>query len=514
MDYVVVQAGGRGSRLGPLTANKPKALVPVDNLPMVFHLFKRFPTKHFIVIADYKSDVFRAYLPAFAQVSYELVEATGTGTCAGLAQAMERIPDAKPFMLIWSDLVVSSDFKLPEEYRSETDAQSLCDYVGLAGSFSCRWKYENGLFAEERSNEFGVAGLFLFSDKSKIAGVPDSGEFVRWLQTRAKPFKAFELEGVREYGLLEQFERKQEAVCRPFNRIIVNDDKLEKQPLDAQGEALAVRERAWYKAVSAFDLACVPHIYQLDPLTMEFIPGGSLYTRPMDDSQKQAVLAKIVRALKGIHGLQTQPADKVSLDEAYFGKTMNRLQRVRNLIPFADRSTITVNGKTCRNVFFHVDELKRRLDELACNRFALIHGDCTFSNILLRGNGEPVLIDPRGYFGHTELFGDPRYDWAKLYYSIVGNYDQFNAGRFTLEIGGEHGTPETSLPSGCVRLSVNSNGWESCENLFFEMTSANAHDIRLIHAIIWLSLTTYAWQNYDSICGAFYNGLYYLEDVL
>ena len=38
--------------------------------------------------------------------------------------------------------------------------------------------------------------------------------------------------------------------------------------------------------------------------------------------------------------------------------------------------------------------------------------------------------------------------------------------------------------------------------------------IKLIHAIIWLSLTTYAWEDYDSICGAFYNGLYYLEEVL
>ena len=33
--------------------------------------------------------------------------------------------------------------------------------------------------------------------------------------------------------------------------------------------------------------------------------------------------------------------------------------------------------------------------------------------------------------------------------------------------------------------------------------------IKLIHAIIWLSLTTYAWEDYDSICGAFYLGLFY-----
>jgi hypothetical protein len=38
--------------------------------------------------------------------------------------------------------------------------------------------------------------------------------------------------------------------------------------------------------------------------------------------------------------------------------------------------------------------------------------------------------------------------------------------------------------------------------------------LQLIHAILWLSLTTYAWEDYDSVCGAFYNGLYYLEDCL
>jgi hypothetical protein len=39
-------------------------------------------------------------------------------------------------------------------------------------------------------------------------------------------------------------------------------------------------------------------------------------------------------------------------------------------------------------------------------------------------------------------------------------------------------------------------------------------DIKMLHAIIWLALTTYAWEDYDSICGAFYLGVYYLEDVL
>ena len=76
VDYIVVHAGGRGSRMEILTRNKPKALVPVNNLPMIFHLFKKFPDKKFVIIGDYKFDVLERYLKEFAQVDYELVKSS------------------------------------------------------------------------------------------------------------------------------------------------------------------------------------------------------------------------------------------------------------------------------------------------------------------------------------------------------------------------------------------------------------------------------------------------------
>ena len=54
LNHIIVQAGGKGSRMERLTRNKPKALVPVNNLPMIFHLFKKFSDKNFIIIGDYK----------------------------------------------------------------------------------------------------------------------------------------------------------------------------------------------------------------------------------------------------------------------------------------------------------------------------------------------------------------------------------------------------------------------------------------------------------------------------
>ena len=120
-----------------------------------------------------------------------------------------------------------------------------------------------------------------------------------------------------------------------------------------------------------------------------------------------------------------------------------------------------------------------------------------------RSSTEPVFIDPRGYFGKTEFYGDAAYDWAKLYYSIAGNYDMFNLKKFDLDISEDS-----------VSLKIESSGWEEVGDHLLELVSEETSPdrIRLIHAVIWLSLTTYAWDDYDSVCGAFYNGTYLMED--
>ena len=41
IEHIIVQAGGKGTRMKYLTKNKPKALVPEDNPPMLIHLFNK-----------------------------------------------------------------------------------------------------------------------------------------------------------------------------------------------------------------------------------------------------------------------------------------------------------------------------------------------------------------------------------------------------------------------------------------------------------------------------------------
>lgn len=517
MDYIIIQAGGKGTRLGYLTKNKPKALTPVENLPMIFYLFRKYPDKRFVIIADYKKDVLHSYLESFADVKYQVVDASGTGTCGGVKQAIELIPDDKAFMLVWSDLILPENFKLPKEYDDADDGSVTADYVGISSTFSCRWKYENSEFVEERSTEHGVAGFFLFRNKAVIEDVPESGELVRWMQGKKMNFKEISLAGTRELGLLEEYEKLGQLKTRPFNRITVDGDILTKAPVDDQGRKLAKRECAWYDKARDKGIKGLPVIYETLPLKMEFIKGRNIYDCNYEYEDKKRILTSLVDTLKALHESESIPSDSFSMREAYYNKTMQRLSKVQALVPYAMEKEIVVNGRKCRNVFYHRNELERALGKLKCDSFKFIHGDCTFSNLMIRDSGEPVLIDPRGYFGYTENFGDERYDWAKLYYSIVGNYDRFNLKKFSLDIGGHSivdGKIIDSLKEGEVKLSIESNGWEDMEKDFFELTGADKYEIKLLHAVIWLSLTTYAWQDYDSVCGSFYNGLYYLEEVL
>ncbi|MBR5914610.1 MAG: SIS domain-containing protein [Selenomonadaceae bacterium] len=498
LSHIIVQAGGKGSRMERLTRNKPKALVPVNNLPMIFHLFKKFPDKKFIIIGDYKFDVLEKYLREFATVDYELVRGTGNvGTCAGISDSLAKVPNDVPFLLIWCDLILSDEHKL-----LDTDK----NVIGISQDFSCRWSYRDGKFFEEPSDKYGVAGYFVFQNKNFLADVPASGEFVRWLQSKNFTFEEQPLKNTKEYGLYSEWSKLPRMRCRPFNQITVDGDKIIKQGIDEQGRELAKKEIAWYKKIQGENFSNIPTIYEYEPLTMEFIDGQNIYEYNfIPDTQKRYLLKKIIACLQEVHKLGSVKADKESYFDAYIGKTYKRLEKVRNLVPFANDETITINGRVCRNIFYHKDECERLVMQYLPEEFKLIHGDCTFSNMMLRHDTEPVLIDPRGYFGHIQFYGDVAYDWVKLYYSLLSNYDRFNLKRFSLEIGDKD-----------VSLKIESNDWENLEEYFFELLDGEVtkRQMKLLLAITWLSLTTYTWEDYDSICGAFYNGLYYLEEAL
>jgi aminoglycoside phosphotransferase/GTP:adenosylcobinamide-phosphate guanylyltransferase len=499
-DYIIIQAGGKGTRLGHLTRNKPKGIVPFGNLPVIFHLFRRFPEKKFIVIGDYLHEILERYLEAFSEARWLAVRAGGCGTCGGISRALAFIPENTPFLLVWSDLI------LPPAI--EFDGLAEADYIGISEDFECRWSYKDGVFAERASKENGVAGFFIFRDKKTLADIPESGELVRFFSENNTRFKEFGLKGTKEIGTpaaVRETDGGRGFRCRAFNRMEITGDTVTKIPVDGQGKKLAARELAWYREAAKYRFGKIPEIISFEPFVMRRIKGNTVFRAELGDVEKKRVIDNITASLKKLHGFKNAPADIFSIKEAYYTKTINRLEKVRALVPFADNKTVTINGKKCANIYFYRDTFRRQVERLLYDaRFALIHGDCTFSNTMVDSELEVTFLDPRGYFGFTELYGDTAYDWAKVFYSVNGDYDQFNNGNFVLDINDAD-----------VSLKIGSNGWKHLSDYYLEkIPEYRAEKIKFIHAVIWLSLAAYAWEDYDSVCGAFYNGLLLMDEFL
>jgi hypothetical protein len=203
--WVIVQAGGKGTRLGPLAADRPKCLLEVGGRPLLYHLFAALPRASFLVIGDHLADVLAAHLRASPPpVPARLVRARAPGTLGGLRDTLAELPagDA-PFALVWSDLLV----------RGGPDVE-LGDrpLLGLSRRFPCRWSHdpERGM-VEAPEAERGVAGLFGFPGRAWLAGAPESGDFVRWLAGQPFTFDAALLDEVDDLGTLDAFHAYQRA---------------------------------------------------------------------------------------------------------------------------------------------------------------------------------------------------------------------------------------------------------------------------------------------------------------
>ena len=132
-------------------------------------------------------------------------------------------------------------------------------------------------------------------------------------------------------------------------------------------------------------------------------------------------------------------ADCSELREIYFSKTQKRLQDIQSYHPeifeMMKDDKIVINGQIFRNLKLFDNDLYQAIDKLLSNEcFTITHGDYCFSNILYDLKYHTFkLVDPRGRFRTQSIYGDPRYDIAKLRHSIVGLYDFIIAERYTIE---------------------------------------------------------------------------------
>ncbi len=169
---------------------------------------------------------------------------------------------------------------------------------------------------------------------------------------------------------------------------------------------------------------------------MRYLPTHvSLYTvyPKLPSGRRLAILARISKKLDTLHSHESVP---ISL-EVYRNdlivetrdKIMDRIRIVEPLLaPY--NGIRRVNGVALLTLSEALDRIQKHvlehLNSVREPKYVLIHGDAQFNNILIDpATDDIVFIDPRGYYGTSELYGLREYDAAKVLFAITG-YDIFD----------------------------------------------------------------------------------------
>jgi hypothetical protein len=500
MMHIIVQAGGRGSRLRHHTWNKPKCLVSVRGKPLLYHLFEKFPTAHFHIIGDYAFDQLEKYLQVNPPgVEFTLTQTNEKGTCSGISQALKAVPSDAELMITWSDLIIGTMPKI--------EVEGNVPLVFISNAFTCRWTQGEDGKLHEQPGLNGIPGIFYVKRAEHFPEPPASGEFVKWFSRNVPVFETVLCNDLEELGDFATIETQNDRAgfSRFFNEVKILENTVEKRAIDPNYSHLIGKEQDWYKSVRDLGFRRIPKIISTEPYVMERVKGQHAYQMTdLTEREKRAVLADYLDSLTNLHDLGVQGGSYDDVKETYINKTIQRVESVSAIIPGYDQKSFTINGVKCRNIFT-VDGIWDKLfNELNPSFFTPIHGDPTFSNSLVDKNLRTWFIDPRGYFAKPGIWGDPMYDFAKVYYSAIGGYDAFNRKKFKLHVDSE-----------TVEILMEDSLFASAgEEIFTDYFGKDLYKIKILHGLIWLALSGYAKDDIDSVIGSFYLGLYYLEQGL
>lgn len=340
----------------------------------------------------------------------------------------------------------------------------------------------------------------LLNDNNHLNGKMDS--FYSAIYHYNKLFK-FELRKTNKWLDVGHFDKylksKKDVKARFFNTISIDKQRglLTKRSED---KSKFYNEILWYIKLPGKIQYIAPRIfnYSLDYkdmfVTMEYYGYSTLNELfvfgDLDIGQWDEILNKIFFVIEDMKQFRVKVSEteiRNSIDNMYLKKTIERMNKLRENEIFKSffNETIIINGKKYNNLDFYINKLNKTIVKYGLydiNEFNIIHGDLCFSNILYDMQSALIrVIDPRGKFGDFDIYGDVRYDIAKLSHSINGRYDYIINDMFDLKYNGTTIEYKIYSNENCDRI-------EELFSAYLEKYNFDSNQIKLIEALLFLSM--------------------------
>ncbi len=127
--YAIILAGGLGTRLRPLTLEKPKPLLSIKGKPTLLHIIeslKKNGVTNFIISIGYKGKMIQEYFGDGSKYGISInysCEDKPLGTGGAVKKAAKGL--TQPFYLVWGDGLLDVDFSKMREIFFLTQADMV-----------------------------------------------------------------------------------------------------------------------------------------------------------------------------------------------------------------------------------------------------------------------------------------------------------------------------------------------------------------------------------------------------
>lgn len=148
--YSIILAGGRGSRLAPLTDDRPKPMVEINGAPMLEHQVRQLETagiKNLVVCESYRGDVIRNHFGDGSHfgVSMQHLDLEFNLNSAGaIKKALDVIPRGeKNVALVFGDIISNIDMAELMRQHARNDALVTAVVKGVTLPYG-EWQVKDG----------------------------------------------------------------------------------------------------------------------------------------------------------------------------------------------------------------------------------------------------------------------------------------------------------------------------------------------------------------------------------
>lgn len=319
----------------------------------------------------------------------------------------------------------------------------------------------------------------------------------------------FKVDGWFDIGHVDRyFNSKLEVKAREFNHINIDKDRgILRKSSDDKDKFIG--EILWYLKLPA-DIEYVrPRIFSYstsysDPyVSMEYYAYHTVHELFMYGDLSYHQWVDIFNRIRFVcddfsRYYVSDEKIKPALEDMYLTKTIQRFDKMKKDERFTEffSNPIFVNGVKYKSLDAITEVLKEIIPEMLydVDKFSIIHGDLCFANIMVDNNFSFIkLIDPRGKFGTYDIYGDARYELAKLFHSVDGKYDFIIKDLFKVDYDIENSRVDYKITDRVRDYDL----YKLFTEVFKNEIGDNLKKIELIEALLFLSMIPLHGESFE-----------------